>query len=175
MSLKNLSTKEAEITFTEGSDNVFADLGLPNPDELLKKADLAISIGEVIRGRGLTQVQAGKLLGIDQPKVSKMLRGLLDEFSVERLLNFLTLLEQDVLIYIRPAAEPGRGRMLIVGGPPPTRPIAPRTAEKVKAVFKRVGTRKPLPKKPTHGVPLAMPGRAPKGAAAEKYSRASAG
>ena len=85
-----------------GSGNVFADLGLPNPEELLAKADLAHRIHVLITDRKLTQRRAAELLGIDQPKVSALIRGRLEGFSTERLFRFLNLLDQDVEIIIRP-------------------------------------------------------------------------
>ena len=88
--------------YIEGSGNVFADLGLPNADERLAKADLAIKITEILRRRRLTQVQAAVVLGVDQPKVSALIRGRLSGFSIERLLRFLLLLGADVSITIHP-------------------------------------------------------------------------
>jgi predicted XRE-type DNA-binding protein len=81
-----------EIAVTRGSGNVFADLGLPNPEERLAKAQLASLIDDVIRERGLTQQEAAMLMGIDQPKVSHVLRGRLSGFSTQRLIDFLTAL-----------------------------------------------------------------------------------
>src|SRR5437879_8438193 len=84
------------IEVEEGSGNVFADIGLPNPEERLAKADLAIRIGEAIRARRLTQTRAAHILRIDQPKISRLLRGQLSGFSTERLMHFLTLFGRDV-------------------------------------------------------------------------------
>lgn len=92
---------------TPSSGNVFKDLGLPNPDELLVKAELVRHIGEIIDKRGLTQTDAAKLLRTTQPKVSAMLRGKLDGFSMERLIRFLNALNRDVEIVVR---EIPRGR-----------------------------------------------------------------
>jgi predicted XRE-type DNA-binding protein len=91
-----------ELNHTESSGNVFADLGLPDADELLAKADLAIQISRIIEERGLTQVEAAALLGVDQPKVSALARGRLEGFSMERLYRFLNALGQDVEIVVRP-------------------------------------------------------------------------
>ncbi len=85
------------------SGNVFADLGLKNPEELLAKAKLVQRIADIIAERKLTQLRAAKLLGIDQPKVSALLRGKLDGFSTDRLFRFLNALGRDVEIVIRPA------------------------------------------------------------------------
>ncbi len=92
----------AKQDYIEGSGNVFADLGLPNADELLAKAELAIRITDILRRRRLTQVQAAEILGVDQPKVSALIRGRLAGFSIERLLRFLLLLGADVAITIQP-------------------------------------------------------------------------
>jgi predicted XRE-type DNA-binding protein len=87
---------------TRSSGNVFADLGLPDADQLLAKADLAIEITSVIEERGLTQAEAADLIGVDQPKVSALVNGRLDGFSMERLYRFLNALGRDVEIVVRP-------------------------------------------------------------------------
>lgn len=100
---------------TQSSGNVFADLELREPDEALAKADLAAKISSIITHRHLTQVEAANILGIDQPKVSALMRGRLAGFSTERLLRFLKSLGRDVEIVIkkRGAAEtPGRMRVV---------------------------------------------------------------
>lgn len=88
--------------YMESSGNVFADLDLPDADELLAKADLALAIGRIVEERGLTQAQAAELLRVDQPKVSALVRGRLEGFSLERLARFLNALGQDVEIVVRP-------------------------------------------------------------------------
>jgi predicted XRE-type DNA-binding protein len=88
--------------YTVSSGNVFADLGLPNADELLARADLAIQISRIIDERGLTQAQAAEILGIDQPKISALVRGRLGGFSMERLYRYLNALGSDVEIIVRP-------------------------------------------------------------------------
>ncbi len=106
-------TKRMEIE--EGSGNVFADIGLPNPEERLAKADLAIRIAETIRARRLTQTRAARILRIDQPKISRLLRGQLSGFSAERLMHFLTLLGRDVEILVKRAPRTRRqGRLRVV-------------------------------------------------------------
>jgi predicted XRE-type DNA-binding protein len=92
-----------EIKYEESSGNVFADLGLPNPEELLAKAEVARQIGKIIKKKKLTQTKAAKILGIDQPKVFSILHGYLTGFSLERLFRFLNDLGQDVNIEITPA------------------------------------------------------------------------
>jgi len=87
MSGPNESTEE--ITITPGSGNVFADLGLKDADTLMAKSVLAIHIKRAIKARGLTQAAAADILGLDQPKVSAITSGRLDDFSTDRLLRFL--------------------------------------------------------------------------------------
>jgi predicted XRE-type DNA-binding protein len=94
-------SKTAEI----GSENVFADLGLPNAEEHLVKASLVYKIDALIKQRGLKQIEAAELLGVKQPDISKMLRGDFRQFSVERLLRFLVALGQDVEIVVKPPSD----------------------------------------------------------------------
>ncbi len=94
---------EKSVPVEQSSGNVFADLGLKNPEELMAKAELVQRIADIIAERKLTQARAAKLLGIDQPKVSALLRGKLDGFSTDRLFRFLNALGRDVEIVIRPA------------------------------------------------------------------------
>jgi predicted XRE-type DNA-binding protein len=85
-----------------GSGNVFADIGAPNAEEHLIKAQLVYKIDTLMKQRGLKQVEAADLFGVKQPDVSKMLRGDFRQFSVERLLRFLVALGQDVEIVVKP-------------------------------------------------------------------------
>ena len=85
-----------------GSHNVFKDIGVPNPEEHLVKAQLVFKIDAILKERHLKQVDVADLLGIRQPDVSKMLRGEFRQFSVERLLRFLVALNQDVEIVVKP-------------------------------------------------------------------------
>ena len=103
MSVKKYKIKDVE--FEVGSGNVFADLGLSNPEERLTKAILATQISDLIAEFGLTQQQAATRLGIDQPKVSSILRGRLRGFSTDRLMSFLNALDRDVIITIQPAKK----------------------------------------------------------------------
>jgi predicted XRE-type DNA-binding protein len=97
------------------SGNVFADLGLPNPEDRLAKAQLAIRIAGAIRSRRLTQANAARILKIDQPKISRLLRGQLSGFSTERLMHFLTLLGRDIEIIIKRAPRTRRqGHLRVV-------------------------------------------------------------
>jgi predicted XRE-type DNA-binding protein len=88
--------------YIEGSGNIYADLQVDHPQETRAKADLAHRIIDLIEARKLTQVEAGKLLGVDQPKVSALKRGRLSDFSLERLIGFLLWLDQDVQITVTP-------------------------------------------------------------------------
>ena len=88
--------------YETGSRNVFRDLGVPNAEEHLVKAQLVFKIDAIMKQRRLKQAEAADLLGIRQPDVSKMLRGEFRQFSVERLLRFLVALDQDVEIVVRP-------------------------------------------------------------------------
>ena len=85
-----------------GSRNVSKDIGVPNPEEHLVKAQLVFKIDAILKERHLKQVDVADLLGIRQPDVSKMLRGEFRQFSVERLLRFLVALNQDVEIVVKP-------------------------------------------------------------------------
>src|SRR6516225_9296779 len=76
------------IKVEEGSGNVFADIGLPNPEEALAKAEIARRVNRILADRGLSQVQAGAVLGIPQPRVSDLVRGRLAKFSLEKLIDF---------------------------------------------------------------------------------------
>jgi predicted XRE-type DNA-binding protein len=91
------------IEYEMSSGNVFQDFGFPNPEEADAKSDLALIISSIIKQRKLTQEQAARLMGIDQPKVSKITKGLLSEFTIERLMRYLLSLGFD--IEIKPIAS----------------------------------------------------------------------
>jgi predicted XRE-type DNA-binding protein len=102
---------------TRSSGNVFADIGIPEPEEALAKADLARKINQMIESRGLTQAQAAEILGVDQPRVSALNRGRLSFFSLEKLLDFVSRLGRDVEIKITtpaPHRHAHHGRILVV-------------------------------------------------------------
>jgi predicted XRE-type DNA-binding protein len=88
--------------YEAGSRNVFKDLGMPNAEEHFVKARLVFKIYTLMKERHLKQIEAADLLGIQQPDVSKMLRGEFRHFSVERLLRFLVALDQDIEIVVKP-------------------------------------------------------------------------
>ena len=96
-----------DTEYFTGSGNVFADIGLPNADEHLIKAQLVYKIDHIMKSRRLKQVYAAAMLGVKQPDVSKMLRGDFRQFSVERLMRFLVALGQDVEIVVKPAVPQG--------------------------------------------------------------------
>jgi predicted XRE-type DNA-binding protein len=87
------------------SGNIFADLGFPRSEQELLKAKLTLQIYRLIKKRDLTQAEAGKILGIKQPHVSLLMRNRSGSFSVERLMDFLTAMGQDVEISVRPARK----------------------------------------------------------------------
>ena len=93
--------KSRQIRVEESSGNVFRDLGFPNAEREQLKADLTLQIYRLIKQRGLTQTEAGEVLGIRQPHVSALMRGRSGAFSAERLMHFLTALGQDVEITVR--------------------------------------------------------------------------
>jgi predicted XRE-type DNA-binding protein len=86
---------------TPSSGNVFADLNLPEADDLLAKAELAAKVIAEIQKRRMTQTQAAAILGIDQPKISALKQGKLSGFSIERLMRFLLLLGRDIEITVK--------------------------------------------------------------------------
>ena len=105
------TTTKADAEITRSSGNVFADLGFADADDRQTKVRLAMAINNILQRRGLSQGRASELLGINQPKVSALSKYRLDGFSVERLMRFLTSLNQDVEIIIRNkprARRPGR-------------------------------------------------------------------
>jgi predicted XRE-type DNA-binding protein len=99
---------------TPSGGNVFEDLGLPDAPELLVKADLAIEIGRVLDARGLSQAQAARVLRTSQPRISDLRRGKLEGFTIDRLLRFLTTLDQDVELSIHPKSG-AEARLVVTG------------------------------------------------------------
>lgn len=102
---KSKSRTIRTIRAERSSGNVFADLVLPAPRQELLKAKLTLQIYRLIKHRGITQAEAGKILGIKQPHVSALMRNRAGVFSVERLMEFLTALGQDVEITVRPTRK----------------------------------------------------------------------
>lgn len=102
---------DAADTVLTDSGNVFADLGLENPDSERLKADLVLVIGDRIEELGLSQTKAAHLIGLSQPDVSKLLRGRTGGYSLDRLLGFIRALGRDVEINVTVPAERRDGRM----------------------------------------------------------------
>lgn len=104
-----------KIKVTPSSGNVFADLGVADAEETLAKAEVASRICDIIAERKLSQTKAAAMLGIDQPKVSALIRGRLDGFSSDRLFRFLNALDRDVEIVIKPKKQDAkRGTVHVV-------------------------------------------------------------
>lgn len=115
--------------YTPGSENVFADLGLPNPDERLVKAELAHQIARIAHGRHLTQKETARVLGTSQPKVSDLFSGRLNGFSVERLIRFLNAFDRDVQIIVSPKPRSRDRAMFAVTGRAKAIPIKRASAK----------------------------------------------
>jgi len=109
-----MSTNEHD--YTVGSGNVFADLGLPQSEELQTKAALADQIASIARGRHLTQAETAHILGTTQPKVSDLFAGRLSGFSIERLIRFLNALDRDVQIVVSPKPKARERATVVVTG-----------------------------------------------------------
>ncbi len=90
---------------TESTGNVFADLGFPNAERELLKAQLTLRIYRILKGSGLKQAEIAKVLGVRQPQVSLLMRNRAGNFSIGRLIEFLTALGQDVEISVRPTRK----------------------------------------------------------------------
>jgi predicted XRE-type DNA-binding protein len=102
-----------EINFEESSGNIFADIGVREPEDAALRADLTRKIAEVIESRGINQVEVARILGVDQPKVSKLVRGRIAGFTSDRLFRFLTALGCDVRIEITRKTGGNRGRLVV--------------------------------------------------------------
>lgn len=107
-----------EMKVTSSSGNVFADLGLPNPEEQLVKATIALTIHELIEKRGLTQTEAGKILGLSQSSVSNLVRGKLEKFTMDRLLRYMRKLDYDVTISFKEKPKSREEATIHVEGTP---------------------------------------------------------
>ena len=94
--------KKRRIKMEVGSGNIFADLGLPDAEELLLKSQIVVTLRRLIKARNLTQTEAAKRIGIGQPDLSNVMRGRFRGYSTERLMRMLTAFDQDVEITVRP-------------------------------------------------------------------------
>ncbi|MGA8221382.1 MAG: helix-turn-helix transcriptional regulator [Candidatus Acidiferrales bacterium] len=105
MKPKSKSARSRTARVSQGSRNIFADLGLPNPEQELLKAQLTLQIHTILKSSGKTQAEIAKILGVQQPQVSLLMRNRAGSFSVGRLMEFLTALRQDVQITVRPTRK----------------------------------------------------------------------
>ena len=97
-----------KVKIETGSGNIFADLGLPDADTHFLKAQIVSEIYWLTNERKLTQGEVGKLLGISQPEVSRMFKGNFREYSIDRLMGFLTSFDRDVDIVVKPHKKSGK-------------------------------------------------------------------
>jgi predicted XRE-type DNA-binding protein len=104
---------QEKMNATSSTGNVFADLGLPDAEELLVKSNLAMKINKIIEKRHLSQTQAAAILRIPQPKISMIQHGKLRGFSLEKLCHLLNLLGRDVDIVIKDRKKDGVGHMRV--------------------------------------------------------------
>ncbi|MCY4241986.1 MAG: helix-turn-helix transcriptional regulator, partial [Rhodobacter sp.] len=111
-----MESKESAVE--RGIGNVFADLGFPDADAHLVKAELVSRIDDIVRDRGITQTEAARLLGLSQPDVSRLLRGDFREYSLERLFRLLTALGRDIDIVVRQPRPAAGGRLRIAAAEP---------------------------------------------------------
>ena len=109
---KRKATERLEIH--EGSRNVYHDLGFPDAEEMLVKAQLVSKISEIIRGKGLTQMEAAKMVGLPQPKLSGILRGQFRGVSERKLIDCLTSLGRDVEIVVKDTRRRSGGKLTVV-------------------------------------------------------------
>jgi predicted XRE-type DNA-binding protein len=109
-----MAGRKTRSEITPSSGNVFTDLCLPNADEKQTKVRLAVAINQIIAGQELSQAAAARHLKINQPKISALANYRLDGFSVERLMHFLTALDRDVEIIIRPKPRSRKEARILV-------------------------------------------------------------
>jgi predicted XRE-type DNA-binding protein len=116
MTTNHALTEDLENTVTPSSGNVYADLEYENPEEMLLKAHLVMLLSKAIKAKGLNQYQAAEVLGIDQPKVSALVRGQFRGYSLERLFKFLNALDLDVEVNVKSKPEERERSYTTVGG-----------------------------------------------------------
>jgi len=109
-------TTSSDAKVTTGSGNVFADLGFKDAEDRLARSELALELARLIRARRLTQAAAAERLGIDQPKVSRLMAGKLQGFSAEQLMRFLNALGCDIEIKVRERPRAKQGRLTVAVG-----------------------------------------------------------
>lgn len=110
----NTKTHSHDITIESGSGNPYVDLGLPEAEDMLVKAELARQIAQIVKGRHLTQQRAAELLGMTQPKLSEMLRGRFRGISQTKMIECLNRLGRDVNIVVRKANRRAVGHTQVV-------------------------------------------------------------
>jgi predicted XRE-type DNA-binding protein len=103
-----------DTSITRGTGNVFADLGLADAGERQTKTRLALALNRIIKEQALKQVDAARLLGVPQPKVSALVNYRLDGFSVEKLMEFIVALGRDVEIIVRPTRGSDAARVMVL-------------------------------------------------------------
>ena len=108
-----MAKRKNKVNVAPSSGNVFADLGLANAEEKQTKVRLAAAINQIIQSRKSSQTAAAHLLNVNQPKVSSLSKYRPDGFSVERLINFVTALDRDVDIVIKPKSR-RLGRVAVI-------------------------------------------------------------
>jgi len=123
-----MAKKQEDIEVFVGCGNVFEDLEFPNPEEAKAKSDLSIQIYETIKKRKLTQKEAAKIMGIDQPKVSDIVRGKLSKYTLDRLIRFLRLLGRDIEIRVKRHIKGPESTTLHVVGIQPIRSTEKRAS-----------------------------------------------
>lgn len=109
-----MTVKIKKQTYKAGSENVYADLGFPDSDEMLVKAELVKRLENIIKRRSITQSAAAKIIGVSQPDLSKILKGNFRGYSIGRLMKFLTAFDRDVEIVIRRKRTKGKSGQVSV-------------------------------------------------------------
>jgi predicted XRE-type DNA-binding protein len=115
MKSKRQKLRDGVSGVTEGSGNVFADLGLANPEQEVLKAELTLQIYSILKESGMKQTEMAKILGVRQPQVSLLMRNRAGDFSVGRLVELLTALRRDVEIIVRPTRKEHGSFSVVVG------------------------------------------------------------
>jgi predicted XRE-type DNA-binding protein len=111
----HIDIEENDTAVCLGSGNIFADIGCSNPDDMMVKSKLVMQIEKEIKTRGLTQAQASKLIGIPQPKISKIFNGNFRDISEDKLFHCLKILGYDVNISIKKHSERDRQDNTVTG------------------------------------------------------------
>ena len=130
-----------DVEVVHGSGNVFADIGLPNPELLLVKSAMVYRITAILSARRLRQREAARILGIDQPGVSDLIRGHLSRFSTDRLIRFLNALGHDVEVVITKRAPSSRrpGQLRVRNAVAPIAAAAARIRPRAAATARKAG------------------------------------